>query len=175
MQNETGPPPSPPINSPITMRRAAAQLVTVLARGAAEATAAAKVSNSCAAAGLLARRGFADDAALLKTPLYDFHVANGGASAKGVIMQAGGGRRRPPRNSALPRPAGCPQAGLVCRASAGCRRGAGLCSWAAQTHAARRPSYRKIRPLTVPRCCGRSLRRQDGALCGLVHAHPVQG
>ncbi|KAI7843213.1 hypothetical protein COHA_003193 [Chlorella ohadii] len=73
-----GHPPIAPINSPITMRRAAAQLVTSLARGAAEATGAAKVSNSCAAAGLLARRGFADDAGLLKTPLYDFHVANGG-------------------------------------------------------------------------------------------------
>lgn len=86
------------------MRRAAAQLVTALARGAAEATGAAKVSNSCAAAGLLARRGFADDAGLLKTPLYDFHVANGGATGPVQIMQTGGGGRRRRCCRAVPAP-----------------------------------------------------------------------
>lgn len=88
--------PSPLATSPITMRRAAAQVATALARGVAEATGAAKVSHGCAAAALVARRGFADDASLLKTPLFDFHVANGGAPGRRQ-----GGRRR--RRRRLPR------------------------------------------------------------------------
>lgn len=62
------------------MRRAGQSLIRALAaRGAAVSCEAAHVTNTGAAAGLLARRAFADDAALLKTPLYDFHVAHGGA------------------------------------------------------------------------------------------------
>lgn len=62
----------------ITMRRAAQLVGSALARAAAEAPNSAKVSHSSAAAALLGRRCFADDASLLKTPLYDYHVANGG-------------------------------------------------------------------------------------------------
>lgn len=78
------------------MRRAqaAASLLRALARATSEAqpAAAARVSNAWAPAGLLTRRGFADDASLLKTPLYDFHVNNGGAS----------GRRRQPVPAGVP-------------------------------------------------------------------------
>lgn len=59
------------------MRRAqaAVQLLRALGRAGSEAPAASsKLSNSC---GLILSRGFADDANLKKTVLYDFHVANG--------------------------------------------------------------------------------------------------
>lgn len=59
-------------------RQAAVQLLRALGRAGSDAAASAKHSNSCAAAGLLATRGFADDASLKKTVLYDYHVANGG-------------------------------------------------------------------------------------------------
>ncbi|KAL4425386.1 hypothetical protein ABPG75_009402 [Micractinium tetrahymenae] len=59
-------------------RQAAVAFLRALGRAGSEAPASA--ASGCrvpAAAALLSRRGFADDAALLKTPLYDFHVANG--------------------------------------------------------------------------------------------------
>lgn len=34
--------------------------------------------NGTSAVGILLRRGYADDANLLKTPLYEYHVQNGG-------------------------------------------------------------------------------------------------
>ena len=54
----------------------------LLVRGALRAAgdgALTKVSYAGpACTSVLARRGFADDASLKKTPLYDYHVANGG-------------------------------------------------------------------------------------------------
>ncbi|PSC76849.1 glycine cleavage T [Micractinium conductrix] len=63
------------------MRRGAVQLLA-RALGAGEALlpagAAGRLSQPAGgAAAMLARRGIADDSALLKTPLYDYHVANG--------------------------------------------------------------------------------------------------
>ena len=59
------------------MRRQARSLV----RSALRASEATSASNSTTAAASFAiRRGYADDANLLKTPLYDFHVENGGMS-----------------------------------------------------------------------------------------------
>ena len=130
-------PPGRPFSLPITMRRAAAQLVQVLARGAVEAPGAAKVSNSCAAAALLARRGFADDASLLKTPLYDFHVANGGAPGRCRRC-----RRRLRRSFSPPDPAACWHLSVAAASdSAGgvSPHGLRLC-WGAQRHRFSLPS-----------------------------------
>ena len=63
----------PAIHSCTMRRQAAVQVLRALARGST-----AEASNTSAAAGLLLRRSFADDASLLRTPLYDYHVANGG-------------------------------------------------------------------------------------------------
>lgn len=58
------------------------QSAATLIRGALRAAtsdAGSKLSNNCSAASfLIARRGFADDANLKKTALYDYHVAQGG-------------------------------------------------------------------------------------------------
>jgi hypothetical protein len=56
------------------MSRKAIDILRAVARtGRTEA-----FGQSTTACGFMAKRGFADDANLLKTPLYDFHVANGG-------------------------------------------------------------------------------------------------
>ncbi|KAL4856122.1 Aminomethyltransferase [Chlorella vulgaris] len=57
------------------MRRQAVNLLRSLALSGGET---AKLSNTCAAGGLFVARSFADDAALKKTVLYDYHVAQGG-------------------------------------------------------------------------------------------------
>jgi aminomethyltransferase len=58
-------------------RQAVTTLLQALGRVGSEAT--AKHSNSTAALGLFATRGYADLSSLKKTVLYDYHVANGGA------------------------------------------------------------------------------------------------
>lgn len=92
----TGAPSPRPFRHPAiyncTMRRqAAVQVLRALARGST-----AEASNTSAAAGVLLRRSFADDASLLKTPLYDYHVAHGGRECWycGGGGASGGGRRR---------------------------------------------------------------------------------
>ena len=61
------------------MRRAALQLAKALAAAPAAQTTTQSVGSGLGAtAGLLLRRGFADDASLKKTVLYDFHLQNGG-------------------------------------------------------------------------------------------------
>ena len=75
-------PHSPP--HPATMRRQIAlQLLRSLGAPAAAEPAWVQASNAAlrAPTTLLARRGYADDADLKKTPLYDFHVEHGGAWA----------------------------------------------------------------------------------------------
>ena len=66
------------------------RLSGTLLRGLLQAE--AKYSNRCGSAALIAVRAFADDASLLKTPLYEYHVANGGEGL------------RPRRRSRPPRP-----------------------------------------------------------------------
>lgn len=64
------------------MRRQALTLV----RSALRASESAGAANSTTAAASFAiRRGFADDANLMKTTLYDFHVENGGTSIEAAI------------------------------------------------------------------------------------------
>ena len=70
------------IHNFIMRRQAAVQVLRALARGST-----AEASNTSAAAGVLLRRSFADDASLLKTPLYDYHVAHG------AIWRLNSGRR----------------------------------------------------------------------------------
>ena len=62
------------------MRRQALSLVRGILRTAAtDAGPNASNTTTSTAIGVVAlRRGFADDASLLKTPLYDYHVENGG-------------------------------------------------------------------------------------------------
>lgn len=62
------------------MRRNALSLLRTAVRSIADESLSAKTTT---AAGCLAiRRGFADDANLLKTPLYDFHIAHGGKRSR---------------------------------------------------------------------------------------------
>ena len=82
------------------MRRQALTLLrTALRSGAGEASGA---NTTTAAASFALRRGFADDASLLKTPLYDFHVEHGGASS-GPALE---GLHSPPAqdHAPIPRP-----------------------------------------------------------------------
>jgi hypothetical protein len=73
------------------MRRGAVQLLArALARGEAllPAGAAGRLAQPTGgAAALLARRAFADEAALLKTPLYEYHVAAGGAGRRVLLFE----------------------------------------------------------------------------------------
>ena len=71
-------------------RQAAVQLFKAIGRCAGSDS--AKLSNNLPAAAAALRRGFADDASLLKTPLYDFHVAHGGA--RWWAVAAGGVQRQ---------------------------------------------------------------------------------
>lgn len=60
------------------MRRQALSVVRSALRASEELT--TKKSTTTTATLFAIRRGYADDANLLKTPLYDFHVAHGGRS-----------------------------------------------------------------------------------------------
>ena len=75
------------------MRRQAAITLLRSLTSAATGQAGAKASNVGGAAGVLLRRGFADDASLMKTPLYDFHVAHGGEGNLGARDPAAGPAR----------------------------------------------------------------------------------
>ena len=68
--------------SSATMRRQALTLVRSALRAGESASAA---NSTTAAASFAIRRGFADDANLMKTTLYDFHVENGGTSKDAAI------------------------------------------------------------------------------------------
>lgn len=65
------------LRPPIAMRiQGAVSLLRGALRAAGEAE--ANVSNRLAASVLQARRGYADDASLKKTPLHEYHIAHGG-------------------------------------------------------------------------------------------------
>lgn len=65
-------------------RQALTLLRGALRAGSSEA--AGVNTTTRAAAGLVARRGYADDASLLKTPLFDFHVEHGGERPRRPAM-----------------------------------------------------------------------------------------
>lgn len=128
-------------------RQAAVAFLRALGRAGGEAPASA--GSSCrlpAAAALLSRRGFADDASLLKTPLYEFHISNGGAAggSAGCVTETCSGALL------------C-DALLVQQCQAVDKQ-----PWTQALNAARSV------PVNNP--CS-----QDGSVCRLVHAHSVQG
>lgn len=128
-------------------RQAAVAFLRALGRAGGEAPASA--GSSCrlpAAAALLSRHGFADDASLLKTPLYEFHISNGGAAggSAGCVTETCSGALL------------C-DALLVQQCQAVDKQ-----PWTQALNAARSV------PVNNP--CS-----QDGSVCRLVHAHSVQG
>ena len=154
---------------------------------------AAKLSNNLPAAAGALRRGFADDASLLKTPLYDFHVAHGGARVGVVGGGGGGGAARAGRGASELRIA---RTGCFHSSYSHCQLFI-LSAEEQQLTPARKPAPAPAPPAlsaeplvflaacvyvpaaphlhTPPSHPQSSPCRQDGSLCGMVDAHPVQG
>ena len=125
------------------MRQRLVQLLPRLSGLASAGSSGARVAP--VACQLLNARSFADEASLLKTPLYDFHVEHGGA---------------------------CPS--LALSFSRRCTYVRDLHS--GPLHAHKTLVFRTALAKQGGACLMKLLLcRQDGAVCGLVDAHPVQG